>query len=96
MEERDRRRIVWITSAVLALLLFGNSGFQSLLRQTSEKRRLNKSLVRLKAERETLSKELAAIQQDPAYTEYLIRKNLGFVKKGEYEYRVVKAPKRPD
>ena len=41
-------------------------------------------------EREALQRELTAIQQDPSYTEYLIRKNLGYVKKGEVEYRIMK------
>jgi cell division protein FtsB len=90
MEARQQRRIAWITAVVLAFLLFGNSGFQSMVSQISDMRRLQKNLVRLRAEREVLAKELAAIQQDPAYTEYLIRKNLGYIKKGEYEYRLMK------
>lgn len=73
----------------MALFLFGNSGFQKMVSQWLEKRRLVSSLVRLRAEHEDLVKQLAAIQKDPAYTEYLIRKNLGYVKKGEVEYHVI-------
>lgn len=75
----------------MALCLFGNGGFRSLLNGFFEKRRLNKSVARLRAENESLTKELTRIQQDPSYTEYLIRRDLGYVKKGEIEYRLQKA-----
>jgi len=49
--------------------------------------------ARLRADHDALIKEWGRIQQDPAYTEYLIRKNLGYVKKGEVEYQILKKEK---
>ena len=73
----------------MALCLFGNEAFRNLVVQYQEKRRLGSSLSALRAEHERLGRELGLIQNDPSYTEYLIRKNLGFVKKGEVEYRLM-------
>lgn len=78
--------------ALGAFFLFANLGFRNLVVRTREKRRLERSLVRLRADHEALASEWARIQKDPSYTEYLIRKNLGYVKKGEVEYQIIKSP----
>ena len=72
------------------MFLFANAGFRDLIIRAREKRRLERNLVTLRAEHQTLSREWTEIQTDPTYTEYLIRKNLGYVKKGEVEYQVIK------
>lgn len=46
-------------------------------------------LLRLRVDHVLLAQEWDRIQKDPSYTEYLIRKNLGYVKKGEVEYRIL-------
>jgi cell division protein FtsB len=89
MDEQRQKKILLISAVVMAVLLFANNGFESLITQFFEVRRLQKNLVHLRAEHEALAKELLEIQQDPSYTEYLIRKNLKYVKKGEVEYRVM-------
>jgi len=87
----DQQRIIlWVTVVLMALCLFGNEAFRGLVVQYHEQRRLQASLINLRTEHEKLTRELTLIQQDPAYTEYLIRKNLGYVKKGEVEYRLLK------
>ena len=87
--------MLWVSVGVMALCLFGNEGFRRLVSEVAEKRRVDQNLLSLRAEHENLSRELALIQQDPSYTEYLIRKNLGYVKKGEVEYRLIQAKKDP-
>lgn len=79
----------------MAACLFGNRGFWDFVHQTREKRRYEKLLVELRAEHDGLSRELNLIQTNPAYTEYLIRKQLGYAKKGEVEYRLVPPEKTP-
>ena len=76
-----------------AFVLFANAGFRDLVSRTQEERRLTRALVRLRAEHEALTREWTQIQQDPSFTEYLIRKNLGYVKKGEVEYQILKKEK---
>ena len=89
----QQRIVLWVGVGAMALCLFGNEGFRRLVAQSREKRRLEKILSNLRAEHESLSRELTLIQQDPSYTEYLIRKNLGYVKKGEVEYRFLTTKK---
>jgi cell division protein FtsB len=78
---------------VAALFLFANGGFRDLIARTREKSRVERSLAHLRTDHVALSKEWSQIQQDPSYTEYLIRKNLGYVKKGEVEYQIMKKDK---
>jgi len=73
-----------------ALFLFANAGFRDFVVRTREKTRLERSLIHLRADHQALEREWTQIQKDPSYTEYLIRKNLGYVKKGEVEYQIVK------
>jgi cell division protein FtsB len=75
------------------LYLFANAGFRDLIGRAREKRRMERVIVQLRADHETFTREWDRIQQDPSYTEYLIRKNLGFVKKGEVEYQILKKDK---
>lgn len=77
----------------MALCLFGNGGFRSLISGLLERRRLQKQLVQLRNDNTYLTKELARLQQDPSYTEYLIRRDLKYVKKGEVEYQIIPANK---
>jgi cell division protein FtsB len=83
----------WMAGALVALLVFGNQGFREWIKAAQEKRRVEKSLTNLRSEKERLSRELAWLKNDPTYFEYLIRKNLGYVKKGEVEYRLTKPKK---
>ena len=84
----------WIVGGLVALLVFGNQGFRQLVVTLRETWRLEKVLAGLRSEHERLARELTWIQKDPSYTEYLIRKNLGYVKKGEVEYRLLKKGKQ--
>ncbi len=81
--------------AAAVFFLFANAGFRDLVARTREKCRMDRNLVHLRTDHQTLSKEWTQIQQDPSYTEYLIRKNLGYVKKGEVEYQIVKPKEKP-
>jgi cell division protein FtsB len=75
--------------AAAAFFLFANEGFRDLIVRTRENGRLERLLARLRSEHTALSDEWTRVQKDPSYTEYLIRRNLGFVKKGEVEYRIL-------
>jgi cell division protein FtsB len=80
--------IWWGAWVLMAALLFGNGGFRQLLSCRSDARRQRAILAELQAKNVRFTREWAEIQSDPAYTEYLIRKDLGYVKKDEIEYRV--------
>jgi cell division protein FtsB len=88
----DRRWIIGAAVTVVAFSLFGNDGFRRLVTFYGEKSRLQATIRRLRAEHFRLSQEVSLIRNDPAYSEYLVRKHLKYVKKGEVEYRVVPPP----
>jgi cell division protein FtsB len=90
---QNRRILLGVSVALGAFYLFANLGFRDLVSHTREKRRMERVLVKLRADHETLTREWDRIQRDPSYTEYLIRKNLGYVKKGEIEYQILKKEK---
>ncbi len=85
----QQKLILWGSILAGVLFLFANEGFRNLVVRTRETARLEKLLIRLRADHSNLSSEWTRIQKDPAYTEYLIRKHLGYVKKGEVEYRIL-------
>ena len=93
MTDSRRTLVWWIAGMVIVLVVFGNQGFRQLAGKILEKRRLERTLTNLRNDRVRLEQELNWIQHDPAYTEFLIRKNLGYVKKGEVEYRFLKKGK---
>jgi len=78
----------WGGAILVVAILFGNSGFRLFLSRRSEVGRQRKMLAALQAQNARLTKEWTQIQTDPSYTEYLIRKSLGYVKKDEVEYRL--------
>ena len=92
MDRPPRPIFWWIAGGLGILLLFGTQGFRQLYSAWREKVRLDKALAGLRSDHERLTRESHWIQ-DPAYTEYLIRKNLGYVKKGEVEYLLVQPQK---
>lgn len=70
----------------MAILVFANGGFRLLWSKRSEVRRQRETLAVLQADHARLVKEWDLIQNDPTYTEYLIRKTLRYIKKDELEY----------
>jgi cell division protein FtsB len=83
----------WAVGIVAAILLFANQGFRQMVRLLRERQRLRQSVASLRQENQRLAHELSLIQQDPDYAEYLIRRGLGYVKKGEVEYRFFRTDK---
>ena len=90
MSESQRRALFWIVGALIAFVVFGNQGFREMTANSQERSRLDKSLTSLRLEHERLNRELNWLKDDPGYSEYLVRKNLGYVKNGEVEYRFVR------
>ncbi len=78
-------RIAFATA--LLLVFFGNGGFRSLARNWLELRRLNAEIVSLEKEEKELDARLKALRSGDGPVERLARRELGYIKKGEIEYR---------
>lgn len=76
-----------LAGAGLLLVLFGNGGFRSLARNWLELRRLNSEIVALEREERELGAKLKALRSGDGPVERLARRELGYIKKGEIEYR---------
>lgn len=76
-----------LTAAVVLAVFFGNGGFRSLTRNWLELRRLNHEIVALQAEEAELAEKLKALRAGDGPVERLARRELGYIKKGEIEYR---------
>ena len=76
-----------LTGAGLLLVFFGNAGFRSLTRNWFELRRLNQEIVALQREEKDLDGRLKAMRSGDGPVERLARRELGYIKKGEIEYR---------
>ena len=72
--------------AIIVLFLFGNKGFRSLVSNFRELQNLKKEKIALQIENKELRKKLKLIKSN-AYMETQARKNMGFIRQGEIEYR---------
>lgn len=81
----NRRSI--LIAAVLAAVFFGNKGFRTLVGNWLELRKLKREIAALEEEEKRLAQRLKAIKGGEADLERLARKELGFIRKGEIEYR---------
>lgn len=81
-----RRPWVWIAMGALALA-FGNSGFRRLVTRWWELRRLRGELRSLEADRARLEEGLSIAERAGPELERSARKDLGYLRPGEVEYR---------
>jgi cell division protein FtsB len=83
-----------LTGTALLVVFFGNGGFRSLTRNWLELRRLNAEIVSLEREEKDLDGRLKALRSGDGPVERLARRELGYIKKGEIEYRFPPPEKR--
>jgi cell division protein FtsB len=83
---KENWRRLALGAGVLAVF-FGNAGFRSLVSNWLELRRLRGELVRLEREEKELDSQLKSLRSGEGPVERLARRELGYIKKGEIEYR---------
>lgn len=76
----------YLLLAAVVLVLVGNSGFRTLVRNYREFSRLNREKARLEEQRRDLQLQLADVREKPAI-EQAARRELSMLKPGETEYR---------
>ena len=74
------------TAALLAVF-FGNQGFRALVRNWMELRHLRRDIVSLKQDEARLTERLKLMRAGGPSLERMARRELGYIKKGEIEYR---------
>lgn len=85
------KRILYTLLTVAVVALFVSSrGFRNLIKRKSQQYSLEKQINRHMDENARLREEIYSLKNDKLYVEYLIRRNLGYIKPDEVEYRFIK------
>lgn len=80
----------WLRIAVgsaLTVFFFANSGFRGLVRNWRELRRLRGEIEAVSRQERALNERLLALRAGDGSVERLARKELGYMRRGEIEYR---------
>jgi cell division protein FtsB len=88
MRQLDAKKIITIiiiTGAVAFLVL--NKGFRDFVTRKIQEHKLRGELKDITDENQRLKHEIDRLQHDERHIEYRIRRDLGYIKKGEVEYR---------
>jgi cell division protein FtsB len=74
-------------SGALAVFLLGNQGFRGLVRNWVELRHLRGEIAALEKKESNEAQRLEALRAGGSSFERLARRELGYIRKGEVEYR---------
>ena len=81
--------------AALLYVFFGNAGFRSMVGNWMELRRLKGEITALDRDEKDLDVKLKALRAGDGGVERSARRDLGYIKKGEIEYRFPPPEKKP-
>jgi cell division protein FtsB len=91
---RTRSRAFWdahwprlVLSIGLLAVFFGNQGFRSLVRNYLELRSLKREIASLETEQRRQEYRLKVLRSGDGSVEHMARRELGYIRKGEIEYR---------
>jgi len=84
-----------LAGAAILYVFFGNAGFRSLVSNWMELRRLRLEIVQLDRDEKDLDVRLKALRSGDGAVERAARRDLGYIKKGEIEYRFPPPEKKP-
>lgn len=76
-----------VAATLVTAVFFGNQGFRRLAGHWLELRRLKKEIILLREQKAQVDGELKLLRTSRAPLERMARKDLGFIKPGEIEYR---------
>lgn len=74
-------------AAAILYVFFGNAGFRSMVSNYMELRRLRTEISGLDRDEKDLDAKLKALRAGDGGVERAARRDLGYIKKGEIEYR---------
>jgi cell division protein FtsB len=84
-----------LAGAGLFAVFFGNAGFRSMVNNWMELRRLRREIVQLDRDEKELDVRLKALRSGDGVVERAARRDLGYIKKGEIEYRFPPPGQKP-
>ncbi len=89
MRRRERKKY-FILFVCLFFVLISIPRLKSLITNYRKLQYYNAEIKKLRAENDALLEKIKSLESDPYYTEKILRENYGYIKEGEYVYRVKK------
>lgn len=89
MRRRDRKKYL-ILFMCLFFILISIPRMRSLISHYRKLQYYNAEIKRLQMENDMLVEKIKSMQEDPYYAEKILRENHGYIKEGEYIYRIEK------
>ncbi|MBN1444734.1 MAG: septum formation initiator family protein [Candidatus Omnitrophica bacterium] len=89
MRRRDRKKVIVISICVFFVLI-SIPRIKNLVTYYRKLQYYNTEIIKLQEENEALREKIRTMEEDPYYTEKMLRENHGYVKEGEYIYRINK------
>ncbi|OGS25109.1 MAG: hypothetical protein A2297_07095 [Elusimicrobia bacterium RIFOXYB2_FULL_48_7] len=81
------RNLKIIIAVAVILLLTLNKGFRTLVIRNIELYKMKAEIAKIQLENARLRREIYLLENNDAYIDYRIRRDLGYIKEGEIEYR---------
>ena len=94
-KKSDEKFSFWFKVVLIAggLLLIVNRGFWNYITLEIDERKLNQQIIQTRNDSAKLKQDIELLKNNTCYIEYRIRRDLKYIKPGEYEYRFVKDKK---
>jgi cell division protein FtsB len=89
MRRRDRKKY-FILFICLFFILISIPRLNSLITNYRKLKYYNAEIEKLQAENDALLEKIKSLEEDLYYTEKILRENYGYIKEGEYVYRIEK------
>ncbi|MCM8830357.1 MAG: septum formation initiator family protein [Candidatus Omnitrophica bacterium] len=86
---RRRNRKKWLVGGLcLCFILISIPRIKTLIIYSRQLKYYNQEIIKLQEENRHLQEKIDAMKSDPYYAEKILRENYGYIKKGEYIYRI--------
>ncbi|MCX8082466.1 MAG: septum formation initiator family protein [bacterium] len=88
MINRKNRKKWLICGLCICFLLISIQRIKVLITYSRQLNYYKNEIIKLQEENKQLKEKVEAMKNDPYYAEKILRENYGYVKKGEYVYRI--------
>ncbi|MCM8762102.1 MAG: septum formation initiator family protein [Candidatus Omnitrophica bacterium] len=86
---RRKHRKKWLIGGLfICFILASIPRIKTLITYSRQLKYYNQEIIKLQEENRHLKEKIDAIKKDPYYAEKILRENYGYIRKGEYIYRI--------
>lgn len=86
--KRKKRKKYLIVGLCLIFLLISIPRIKIFITYSRQLKYYNQEIIKLQEENRQLKEKIDALKNDPYYAEKILRENYGYIKEGEYIYRI--------